>query len=76
MHAYGCNGSSYHSAVLTPTNRIYTSIWMTFIIILFLFEFLATKPKDLNKDEEHTETDLTDAADRNNERENTNDDGI
>ena len=49
---------------------------MTFIIILFLFEFLATKPKDLNKDEEHTETDLTDAAERNNERENTDDDGI
>ena len=54
----------------------------------FLFEFLATKPKDLNKDGEHTETNLTDAADRNKEadlmdadrtndqRENTDDDSM
>ena len=30
-------------------------------VYYFLFEFLATKPKDLNKDGEHKETDLTDA---------------
>ena len=39
-------------------------------VYYFLFEFLATKPKDLNKDGEHPE------ADRNNEWENTDDDGI